>query len=122
MRKTVRRTVLAALAAATPITFTDSASAEPAVGVVAGTNILATFDTASPGTFTNLRPIAGLQPDEHVLALDFRYLPTQTAPIPPPRLFALGVVHAGASDSVRLSDDRPGDRRRDRDHVGRARW
>lgn len=108
MRKTVRRTCLVALAAAAPMTLPDGAAAEPAVGVIAGTDIVATFDTTAPGTFTSLRPITGLQPLEHVLALDYRWLPLQTPPIPPSRLFALGVTTGAVSDSVRLLTIDPG--------------
>src|SRR5215207_2885026 len=96
-----------AVAVAAVLSIPASAAAEPAVGVVAGTNVLAGFDTAVPGTFTALRPIAGLSgPAERVLGLDFRHNPSE--PTQPPRLFALGVTRAGANDDLRLYTIDPG--------------
>jgi hypothetical protein len=77
------------------------AGAEQAVAVLDGTNVLVTLNTSSPGAYTSVKAVTGLQPSERIAAIDFRHLPSQTAPIPPSRLFALGVI-AGATDTVRL--------------------
>ena len=76
--------------------------------MIAGTNVLVTFDTAAPGVFTSVHPIVGLDATERVLAVDFRHLPLQTPPIPPSRLFALGVTDGGANDGVRVFTIDPG--------------
>jgi hypothetical protein len=96
-----------ALAAATP------AIAEPAVGIVAGGgNALVTFDTATPGAYTSLRTITGLQPGERIVGIDFRYNPLGIsdagAAAAAMRLYAVGAVDAGASDTLRLYTLDPG--------------
>jgi hypothetical protein len=83
------------MAGATP------AAAEPAVGVLTGSNVLASFDTATPGTFTSLRPITGLGPGEQIQGVDFRYFPQTLTPPQSPRLFALSVEQVAANDELR---------------------
>jgi hypothetical protein len=95
------RTIGPAAIVACVLALAAPAAAEQAVGVLDGTNVLVTLSTSSPGTYTSVKPITGLQPSERVAAIDFRHLPSQTAPIPTSRLFALGVI-AGATDTVRL--------------------
>ncbi|MDW5594824.1 DUF4394 domain-containing protein [Conexibacter stalactiti] len=86
--------LLATLAGAAP------AAAEPAAGVTPG-NALVTFDTARPGSFTSIRPIAGLQPGEYVSGIDFRFVPLAGAPADASTLYAIGVVHGAADDTLR---------------------
>lgn len=80
------------------------AAAEPAVGVLQGTNSVAVFDTAAPGTTLGTVQVSGLAPGEQLAGVDYRYLPIaapEQAP-PPPQLFGLGVVDGGPTDTVRL--------------------
>lgn len=84
------------------------AAAEPAVGVIEGINtsgyfsMLARFDTASPGTFTDVKPIIGLAEGEYLADVDFRYHPNgEINPLPPSQLFGLA-VKPGLEYSVRL--------------------
>ena len=92
-----RTAILAVLA---PFALTAPASAEPAVGVLTGAgNLLVTFDTSSPGAITGARAITGLQPDEQIAGLDFRYA---TIGATAPGLFALGVVDGAGTDDLRL--------------------
>ncbi|ADB53343.1 Na-Ca exchanger/integrin-beta4 [Conexibacter woesei DSM 14684] len=87
--------MLASLACSAP------ALAEPAAGVTPG-GALATFDTARPGAFTSLRPIAGLQPGEYVGGIDYRFVP-RAGETPPATsaLYAIGVVHGVGFDTLR---------------------
>lgn len=79
---------------------TAPAAAEPAVGVIAGTNVLISFDTATPGTLASSTPITGLGPTERVRGIDYRWIPND--PATPAGLFALTVQDAGANDDLRL--------------------
>ncbi len=71
-----------------------TASAEPAVGIVYNTNILASFDTAKPETFTDARLVTGLGPREVLEDVDYRWHPSgDLKPPPPPQLYGLGVTY-----------------------------
>jgi hypothetical protein len=80
------------------------AQAQPAVGIVEGSNILVTLDTSAPGTFTSAIPVTGLQAGEHLAGLDYRWTPNIGAfannPVGQPRLFGVGVT-SGATDTIR---------------------
>jgi hypothetical protein len=90
----------AALATAAP------ASAEPAVGVIASAgNALVSFDTTKPGAYTSVRPITGLQPNERIAGLDFRYFPLGNGA---KTLYAVGIVDGGATDAARVYTIDPG--------------
>ena len=99
-----KRLVLLVLAAAAALALTASpAAAEPAVGVIDGTNLLVTFDTANPATFTAMKHVTGLGVGERLVGVDFRWHPNnETNPLPPSQLFGLGVVDGLASDTARL--------------------
>lgn len=103
MRPELRRPLLACAAAIAAICGTAStASAWSAAGVLeAGPGTLALFDTEAPQTFTALRPITGLQPDERVEAIDFRDRSGPAAGDGAAALYGIGVVH-GATDTARL--------------------
>lgn len=75
------------------------AMAEPAAGVINGTNLLVTLDSGAPGALTSIKPITGLQADERIAALDFRHL--QGLPDGTVRLYGLGVI-SNIADSLRL--------------------
>jgi hypothetical protein len=91
------------LAAAAALAFPAAAQAEPAVGVLAGSNVLAGFDTATPGTIASLRHITGLATGERVVGLDFRYLPPDGGGAA--GLFALALL---GDDVLRLYTIDPG--------------
>jgi hypothetical protein len=95
-----------ALVTAAAASLPTIASAEPAVGIVSGSNVLAGFDTASPGAVASLEPVTGLAAGERILGLDFRHLPLGVPQ--PPQLFALGVTPGGANDALRLYTIDPG--------------
>lgn len=79
--------------AASVLGLATPAAAQPAAGIVAAPgNLLVTFDSGAPGTFTSARPIAGLQAGEQLAALAVSGGGT---------LFGVGVVQSG-TDSVRL--------------------
>jgi hypothetical protein len=79
------------------------AAADTAVGVIDGTNLLVTFDTATPGTFTTQKRVTGLAPGERLAGIDFRHHPNnETNPLPPSQLFGIGVIDGLGSDTVRL--------------------
>ncbi len=60
------------------------AAAEPAVGIVEGTQILAGFDTASPGQFTGCGRSPALAAGEKIVDLDYRWHPNgELNPLPP---------------------------------------
>jgi Domain of unknown function (DUF4394) len=83
-----------------------SASAEPAVGVIASPgNALVTFDTGAPGTYTAVRPITGLQPRERIAGIDYRYTPMGTDA---KALYGVGIVDGGATDMARVYTIDPG--------------
>lgn len=87
--------MLASLACSAP------ALAEPAAGVTPG-GALVTFDTARPGTFASIRPIAGLAPGEYVGGIDYRFVPRAgDAPPDAAALYAVGVVHGVGFDTLR---------------------
>jgi hypothetical protein len=68
------------------------AAAEPAVGIVKGTQILARFDTTSPGQFTGMRTITGVAAGERIVDVDYRWHPNgELNPLPAPQLFGLAV-------------------------------
>ena len=74
----------------------------PAVGIVDGTQILAGFDTASPGKFTEMKSITGLAAGETMLDLDYRWHPDGSlSPQPPSQLFGVAVT-PGVQFKVRL--------------------
>jgi hypothetical protein len=78
------------------------ARAQPAVGVLQGTNTLVSFDTGLPATLTNVQPITGLVADDKIAALDYRWQ-IAAGSTTQPRLFGLGVTTAGLNhDVVRL--------------------
>jgi hypothetical protein len=90
----------AALATAAP------ASAEPAVGVIASAgNALVSFDTTKPGAYTSVQPITGLQPNERIVGLDFRYFPLGNGAR---TLYGVGIVDGGATDAARVYTIDPG--------------
>jgi hypothetical protein len=91
---------LALLVAGAALTTAAPASAEPAVGVLANAgNTLVTFDTASPGSYTSVRPITGLQAGERIVGVDFR----SSAPDAPGlKLNAVGVTQNGGADAARV--------------------
>ena len=101
----MRRLVLVACAVlgmSASAALAEPAGAEPALGIIKGTEILAGFDTAHPGTFTSLTQITGLTPPEALVDVDFRYHPNGAlTPLPPSQLFGIGVV-AGLEYKVRL--------------------
>jgi hypothetical protein len=83
------------------------APAEPAVGIIEG-NLVATFDTAAPGTYTAIRPVTGLQSNERVAGIAFRHNPLGVEVEPAKRLYALGIQDGAPSDTVRLYTVDPG--------------
>jgi hypothetical protein len=68
--------------------------------VLAGTDVLAGFDTAAPGALLHLAPITGLGAGESVRAVDFRHRPSDASVAP--ALFGLAVARSGADDALRL--------------------
>jgi hypothetical protein len=70
----------------------SDAAAEPAVGIVKGTQILARFDSTTPGQFTGMRTITGVASGEKIVDLDYRWHPNgELNPLPAPQLFGLAV-------------------------------
>jgi hypothetical protein len=104
-----RRLVHSALLAAAALAVSaGAASAEPAVGVIRGIsagssfNLLASFDTEKPGSFTDVKLVTGLGPGEKLADVDFRYHPNgELSPLPGPQLFGL-TFKIGIEDSLRL--------------------
>ena len=94
------RARLVTLVLAAALVLPATARAEPAVGVLAGTNVLAGFDTNAPGTLLHLAPITGLGASERVPAVDYRYHTLLDAAAP--GLLALGVTRSGSDDALRL--------------------
>jgi hypothetical protein len=90
---------LAMLVAGAVLTTAAPASAEPAVGVLAGAgNTVVTFDTATPGSFLTSRTVVGLAANERLIGIDYRYNPlvgTTKA------LYAVGATDNGATDDLR---------------------
>jgi len=111
----LRRSTALAVAAAWLIAAAPAA-AEPAAGVYrpAGEpESVVTFDTAAPGTFTSIRPVTGLVGGnlERLVGLDFRFAHITAPNVYEPasgRLFALGVVDGGATDTAHLYTIDPG--------------
>jgi hypothetical protein len=78
------------------------AAAEPAVGIVKGTQILARFDSTTPGQFTGMRTITGVAAGEKIVDLDYRWHPNgELNPLPAPQLFGLA-VRPGLAYETRL--------------------
>jgi uncharacterized protein DUF4394/Calx-beta domain-containing protein len=102
MRHTIKRLpLLASVAAACLCAVPALAAAQPAVGVLFGSNTLATFDTNAPGTFTSLRQISGLADGEQIQAIDFRDRPAPSEPPSTEALYGLAIV-PGTPDTGRL--------------------
>jgi hypothetical protein len=102
MPRDFRLAAVAAVVLAGQLAMAAPARGELAVGVLDGVgNALVTFDTAAPQQFTSVHPIGGLQADEQIVGLDYRYDPIG-AGATPAGLFALGIVDAGATDTARL--------------------
>lgn len=71
--RTIRLAFTLALALVPTAVAATPASAEDAVAVTSfGPQRVVSFDTATPGTFTNSQAVAGLQRRELVLSIDFR--------------------------------------------------
>jgi hypothetical protein len=69
-----------------------NAAAESAVGIVEGTRLLARFDTAHPGVFTEVKSVTGIGIGERLEDLDYRWHPNgELNPVPAPQLYALAV-------------------------------
>ena len=95
------RARLVALALVATLFPTATAQAEPAVGLLSGTNVLVGFDTSAPGTLLHVAPISGLGAGERVLAVDFRHHPFD--PTVAPGLLGLSVARSGPDqDALRL--------------------
>jgi hypothetical protein len=88
---------LALLVAGAVLITAAPASAEPAVGVLAGAaNTVVTFDTASPGSFLTSHPVVGLAAGERLVGIDYRYVTTDAA------LYAVAQTDNGVTDNLRL--------------------
>jgi hypothetical protein len=91
---------LALLVAGAALTTAAPASAEPAVGVLAGAgNTVVTFDTASPGSFPTSRPVVGLAAGERLVGIDYRYVQADASLV---QLYAVAATDNGATDDLRL--------------------
>jgi uncharacterized protein DUF4394/Calx-beta domain-containing protein len=102
----MRRVGLGVLMAGAALATAAPASAEPAVGVIASAgNALVSFDTTNPGAYTGVRAITGLQPNERIVGLDYRYFPLGNGA---KALYAVGVVDGGATDAARVYTIDPG--------------
>jgi hypothetical protein len=93
----------ACLVAVACAAFAAPAGAEPAAGVINGSNLLVTFDTATPGAFTSQRRVTGLAAGERLVGVDYRLHPhNETKPFPGSQLFAVAVVDGSPEDLARV--------------------
>jgi hypothetical protein len=102
MRRCMRRLLVAGAVTAGALIGATGAAAQPAVGVIhGGGNVLAAFDTGSPGTITALQSITGLRPGEQIEAIDFRDRPAPSVSLAAQALYGLAVT-SGTTDTGQL--------------------